>query len=89
MSDKINPAHYKDIVSLSSFKRWDEEDKIDVWDNTNPEVVDNMTHIAKQIAVALANRYDVDSHHFPKMVAKDSWKVAEAILIQREEWINE
>ena len=88
MTDNIKPADYKDIVSLSSFKRWDEEDKFDVWDNTNPEVVDKMTNIATQIAVALANRYDVDSSHFATMVAEDSWKVAEAILIQREEWIN-
>ena len=89
MSDTINPDHYKDIVSLSSFKRWGEEGKFDVWATTNPEVVDRMTHIATQIAVALANRYDVDSPHFATMVAEDSWKVAEAILIQREEWIND
>jgi len=73
---------------ISSFDVWDEEGKYDVWANTNPDVVDRITHIATQVAVALANRYDVDKTDFAKMVAEDSWKVAEEILIKREEWIH-
>ena len=73
---------------ISSFDVWNEEGKYDVWANTNPDVVDRITHIATQVAVALANSYDVDSPNFAKMVAEDSWKVAEEILIKREEWIH-
>ena len=73
---------------ISSFDVWDEEGKHDVWANTNPDVVDRITYIATQVAVALANSYDVDSPNFAKMVAEDSWKVAEEILIKREEWIH-
>ena len=74
--------------NLSSFDVWDEEGKHDVWANTNPDVVDRITYIATQVAVALANRYDVDKTDFAKMVAEDAWKVAEEILIKREEWIH-
>jgi len=73
---------------ISSFDVWDEEGKHDVWANTNPDVVDRITHIATQVAVALANRYDVDSPDFARMVAEDSWSVAKEILIRREEWIH-
>jgi len=74
---------------ISSFERWDIEGKANVWANTNPEVVDRITHIATQIAVALANVYDCDSPDFANMVVEDAWDIAEKMLVKREEWINE
>lgn len=74
---------------ISSFERWDIENKPNVWANTNPEVVDRITHIATQIAVALTNVYDCDAPNFANMVVEDSWNIAEKMLVKREEWINE
>jgi predicted glycosyl hydrolase (DUF1957 family) len=73
---------------ISSFNVWDEEGKHDVWANTNPDVVDRITHIATQVSIALANRYDCDKPDFANMVVEDAWDIAEKMLIKREEWIN-
>ena len=74
----------KKIVSLYSMGG-------DVLNNQDPELIELITNIATHIAPAFIRNYKHEGNwdgYTAEEIAEESFKIAEEILIKREEWID-
>ena len=74
----------KKIVSLYSMGG-------DVLNNQDPELIELITNIATHIAPAFIRNYNHEgtlNGYSAEEIAEESFKIAEEILIKREDWID-